>query len=71
VFAGQHADGSVGPLYKTTLAVPADAGRLALRLTFVAQPELLSVGIILRLDGWIVARHSAKESGEFSVEVDV
>lgn len=70
-FAGQHADGWIGPVYRTSLAVPADAGRVVIQLRFVAQPGYGRVGIALSLNGRVVSRHMAESAGDFEMAADV
>jgi glycosyltransferase involved in cell wall biosynthesis len=70
-YFGHHADGWIGPVYRTTLTVPAKATRLVMRLRFVPQPGHGRIGVLLKLNGKAVVRHIAKAEGDFSIEADL
>jgi Glycosyl transferase family 2 len=69
-FTGKYADGWIGPLYQSGIAVPADAKRLVLTLEHHATSRHPRVSPTLRVDGAIVDRRSA-EGGRLSLTADL
>jgi glycosyltransferase involved in cell wall biosynthesis len=69
-FTGKHGDLWIGPLYRTELAVPAEARKILLTLQHTRQGSHKQVGIIMKLNGKIVAQRNVSEDGGFTLEAD-
>lgn len=72
-FTGRHADGWIGPVYRETLPVPQNAGRLVLKMQHNPQADGThqTIRIEVLLAGKRVLTQTVSQGGPFTLEIDL
>jgi glycosyltransferase involved in cell wall biosynthesis len=70
-FTGKYADNWIGPVYRSSLEVPAEASRLIVVLEHHPQAHHRRVSPALRLDGKLLDRRCMRDAGQFSLIADL
>lgn len=70
-FTGHHGDGWIGPVYRTTIALPEAARRIAFELKHIPQGHHQAVHCVLKLNGKKYSEAKATAETHFILEADV
>lgn len=70
-FAGRHADGWIGPVYRTSLAVPSDARKIVVVLNHVPQKHHQTIRCVLRINRQKLGDLKTDKAGHLVLEGDL